>query len=143
VPFSDSRIRTGKFTLAVGAAPPEDFAVPLTAITITPEYDESGDAVIFVSGERIAPDETSSDTIQLSFIQDFEDAAGLVRYLWANDGELAAFAFETGTVAEGGVRWTGTVKLRRPPTGGQAGVRLDGEVELPVVGAIVGPLAVT
>lgn len=139
MPFTESRIRTGSFTLAVGAATPEEFAVPLTAITITPSYDEAGDQVTFVDGSVIAADETVTDVIALSLIQDFEDAAGLIRYLWANDGDIAAFVFRTGTALQNGVQWSGNVKLRRPPTGGAAGARLEGEVELPVVGALTGP----
>lgn len=143
MPFTESRIRTGSFTLAVGSESPTEFAVPLTAITITPSYDEAGEAVTFVDGSVLAADETVTDSISLSFLQDFEDADGLVQYLWENDREEAAFVFRTGSAAEGGVEFTGTVKLRRPPTGGAAGARLEGEVELPVIGAIVGPTAVS
>lgn len=144
MPFAgESKIRTGKFTLAVGAATPTNFAVPLTAITITPSYDEAGDPVIFVDGSRIAADETVSDSLTLSFVQDFEDATGLIKYLWTNGGSEAAFVFETGTSAQLGKRFTGVVKLRRPPVGGEAGARLTSEVELPVVGPVVGPIAVT
>lgn len=142
MPFTESRIRTGKFTLAVGAAAPTNFAVPLTAITISPSYDEAGDPVIFVDGSRIAADETESDSITLNFIQDFEDAAGLIKYLWTNKGLEAAFVFETGTAAQLGKRFSGVVKLRRPPVGGEAGTRLTSEVELPVVGPVVGPINV-
>lgn len=84
-------------------------------------------------GEYI--DETDPQpTLQLTFNADWR-AAGISRYLTENSGQIAAFQLDHHPDVVGEhVRWTGEVKLKAPPVGGEARANEMTEVTLMCVG---------
>lgn len=129
MPITDSRNKTG--TLTLDALP---FATQATAVSLVPSTDEEGDAVETLSGDTISPDDVTTWTLNITAIQDFEDAAGLLEFLRANAGEEVPFNWKPTAAAI--PNWTGTVKVRPTVIGGNVNERLTSEIVLPVT---VGP----
>lgn len=124
MPITDSRNKTG--TLSLDAT---QFEKQQTAVSLVPSTDEEGDQVETLSGDTITPDDVTTWTLNLGFIQDFTDAAGIVEFLRANAGDVVDFEW---LPTAGGPVYTGTVKVRPTTIGGDVAVRLTSEVVLPV-----------
>lgn len=138
MPITESKIKNGLLTLTIGAGTPQEFGTQATNVRIEPSYDEEGDSVEVVSGDTLSPETVESHELVITAIQDFADPAGFMAYLWANSLEEAAFVWDTGP-AGAGVRFTGNVQLRKPPTGGDVNTRLTTEFTLPCIGPVTGP----
>ncbi|WP_380166592.1 hypothetical protein [Jannaschia sp. R86511] len=143
MPITQSKLKNGSLTFAVGAEEPAEFNTQATNVRITPGYDEEGDAVTVLSGDSLTPDTVRTNELTIGAIQDFTDPAGFVAYMWANDLAEAAFVWETDTAANDGVRFTGLVQLRAPEVGGDVNARLTTELTLIVNGPVTGPTPVT
>jgi hypothetical protein len=127
MPIEDSRLKGG--TLTLDALP---FAKQMTSVVLTPSTETEGEAVEALSGDRIEADETSSWTLELGAIQDFDDPAGFVEYARSNAGDEVAFSWEPN--ATGAPTYSGTVKVRPVPIGGTVAERLTTTASWPLVG---------
>lgn len=125
MPITDSRNKTGTLTLDAVA-----FETQATAVSLVPSTDEEGDAVETLSGDTISPDDVTTWTLNITAIQDFEDAAGLLEFLRANAGDEVPFTWQPTVAAI--PNWVGTVKIRPTTIGGEVNVRLTSEIVLPV-----------
>lgn len=132
--ITESKIKTGslKFTIAPAAA--VDFSCQPTNVRITPSYDSSGDPVETLCGDTLAEDESRSDALNITAIQDFTDPDGFIKWAWDND--LAVAAFEWKPTGVTGPTFTGSVKVKAPEVGGDVNKRLTSDLEWSVVGAV-------
>jgi len=129
MPITDSRNKEG--TLTLDAA---QFEAQATAVALVPSTDEEGDAVETLSGDEILPDDVTSWTLNITAIQDFTDATGLLEFLRANAGDIVTFDWKPTTAAV--PHWSGSVKVRPAQIGGNVNERLTSEIVLPIQGDI-------
>lgn len=123
MPIIEDRLKTGTLTLD-GVS----FASQATNVSLDPETDEDGDALEVLSGETLTPDEVSTWTLHIEAVQDFDDAAGFVRFCFANAGDVVAYTWKPNAA---GSTWSGTVKVRPVQVGGDVNARLSTEADFP------------
>lgn len=124
--IEESRLSGGTLTLDG-----DDFAKQHTDVSLVPSVESGGDRVEVLSGQFLAPDETYTWTLNLGFIQDFNDAEGIVNTLRTKAGQVVPFAWQPNDIMTAPLE--GTVRLRPTTIGGTVATRLTGTVELPVV----------
>lgn len=125
--ITESKLKTGtlKFTIAPAAA--VTFECQATNVRITPAYDSSGDAVETLCGDTLAEDETRTDALNITAIQDFTDPDGFVAWSWDND--LATAVVEWKPVGADGPTYAGSVKVKAVEVGGDVNKRLTTDAE--------------
>lgn len=129
MPITDSRLKEGTLTLDGDA-----FETQATAVALVPSTDEEGDELETLSGDKILPDDVTTWTLDITAIQDFTDADGLLEFLRANAGDVVTFVWKPTTAAV--PNWTGSVKIRPAQIGGDVNTRNTSDVSLPVQGDI-------
>jgi hypothetical protein len=123
MPITESRLKAG--TLTLDALP---FATQATNVTLTPDVDEEGDRLEVLSGDALEPDDVESWVLHIEAIQDFDDPAGFVRFLFENAGTVVPYSWKPSATGD---TWSGTVKVRASEIGGDVNTRLTTEVDLP------------
>src|SRR5215467_712597 len=126
--------RQGPGTLKIGTTAPDMIEVAPQAATVelTPTVNSS-DGTPTLETPEPAPETSVAWHLKISSIQDFEDPAGFVNFLM--DHALAELAFEWAPKgATGAPTYSGTVQIVPIGIGGDVGVQVVTDVELPVVG---------
>jgi hypothetical protein len=120
--------------LKLGAAPgppTNEFNAQAAAVRLTPSVD-SEDGTPTLATPDPAPLSTISWALNLSAIQDWENATGLVNYLM--DNALSENLFEWVPLTSEGTKYAGTVQIIPIEIGGDVAVQVVTDVELPLVG---------
>jgi len=127
--FHDSRLGPGTLTIATN-----DYSYQIANAALEPDIsDEDGTPTL--ADPDPAPLATISWKLTGSAVQDFElGAESFLNYLMDNALSEVAFEFTPNTAAT--TSYTGTVQLRPATIGGDAGVQITSDFELPVIGAI-------
>jgi len=125
--------RQGPGTLKIGTTAPDmiEVAPQAATVTLTPTV-SSSDGTPTLETPSPAPDTTLAWHLKISAIQDFEDPDGFVNFLM--DHALAELAFEWSPKAAAAPKYAGTVQIVPIEVGGDVGVQVVTDVELPVVG---------
>jgi len=134
--IKESRVKNGVLTFDVdgeGTGAPVSFACQATNVRISPSHDEDGDPIETLCGDVIGADETRTDTLAITAIQDFDDPAGFQEWSWDHDREAVTFTWQPNPEAR---TYSGTVKVRALEVGGDVNKRLTVDVEWPCVGAV-------
>ena len=128
--LTDSRLGPGTLTIAT-----TEYSYQIANVALEPEIeDEDGTPTLAVP--EPAPLATVKWALTGSAIQDFElGAASFLNYLM--DNALDEVPFEWTPVTANTLKYAGTCQLRPATIGGDAGVQITSDFELPVVGAIV------
>lgn len=127
--ITESKIKSGSLTFG-GTA----FSCQQTNVRVTPSYDSSGDAVETLCGDTLAEDETRSDALNITAIQDFTDPDGFISYTWEHDLETVAFVWKPTGVD--GPTFAGSVKVKAAEVGGDVNKRLTSDLEWACVGPV-------
>jgi hypothetical protein len=124
----DSRLGPG--TLTIDA---QDVSFQIANVALEPDIsDEDGTPTLAVP--EPAPLATIAWNLTGTAIQDF--SAGPTSFLnYLMDHALEEVAFEFTPNADSAPKYTGTVQLRPATIGGDAGVQITSDFELPVVGS--------
>jgi hypothetical protein len=122
----ESKVRRGRLTIDG-----QDHSCQPSAVSIVPENTEgnAGDELELLCGDKIAGDGTSGElsaTLQITAVQDFTDAQGLIAQSWKVNGTEAAFVWRP-TESEDDA-WSGKVKVSAITVGGEVGQRLTSDV---------------
>jgi hypothetical protein len=119
---TESKVNNGSLTLGG-----TEFATQASNVRITPTYDEDGDALPMLDGGELTADVIRGNTLAITAVQDFTDAAGFVNYTWLNDLELVPFVWKpTGPT---GPTYSGNVEVRAVEVGGDVKKRLTSDAE--------------
>ena len=113
-------------TLTLGAAPALTVHTQAINIALTRKARGGGDALELVSGEVLSADETVDWTMKIKLLQDFTNSTGVQAYSWANDGIQVAYSWKPNPA---GPTYSGTLTITAIDVGGDAGKRLDADVE--------------
>lgn len=95
---------------------------------------EDGDRIYTQCPDGVDVEETDDDpTLELELFADWR-SSGVSTFLWENSGETVDFVLDHHPdIAGEHVRWTGTVKIKPPPAGGEARATEMSEVTLQIV----------
>lgn len=130
MPITDSRLKTGTLTLDLTA-----FASQVTNLTLTPDTaSDEEDALEVLSGETLAGDteETTTWSMNAEVIQDFDDVDGICNFAMSRAGDEVAFTWKPNAAAP---TYSGTVRIRPIPIGGDVASRNTSAIDWPLVGA--------
>lgn len=127
--LTDSRLGPGTLTIAT-----VEYSYQIANVALEPDIsDEDGTPTL--AEPDPAPLATIAWALTGSAIQDFElGAASFLNYLM--DNALDEVPFEWVPNSDSTLAYAGTVQLRPAAIGGDAGVQITSDFELPVVGAI-------
>lgn len=126
MPVTESKVRKGLLTIAT-----VDHSCQSTAVSIVPETTAgtAGTELELLCGDKIKEDDTAGElkaNLQITAIQDFTDADGLVAQSWTANGTTVAFTWQpTENAAD---TWSGKVKVQAITVGGEVGKRLTSDV---------------
>lgn len=123
MPITESRLKTGVLTLDALA-----FATQASNVRLSPSTDEDGDALETLSGDELTPAETTTWSLNITAVQDFEDEDGFVNFAMVNDGDIVPYSWKPKAV---GPTYTGTVRVRAVEIGGEVNKRLTTDAEWP------------
>ena len=126
--FKDSRLGPGTLKFDTTHA----FETQVSACRLTPSV-ESEDGTPTLAAPEPAPLSTITWALNVDAIQDFEEAAGLVNYLF--DNQLDEVPFEWVPATADGTSYAGVVQIVPMEVGGDVAVQIVTSVELPLVGA--------
>jgi len=126
--LTDSRMGPGTLTIATN-----DHSFQIANVALEPDVtDEDGTPTL--AEPKPAPLATIAWKLTGTAIQDFElGAASFLNYLMDHALEEVAFDWIPITAATG-LKYSGTVQLRPAAIGGDAGVQITSDFELPVIG---------
>lgn len=128
-PIVEHRVRKGTLTLDG-----TDFGSSPTNVNLTPSTSADGDPLEVLSGATIAADDETDWTLNITAIQDFNDAAGFVAFALARAGDQIPFVWRPSE-APTSVSYAGTVTVRPVPIGGDVNARITTAAAWPLDGA--------
>lgn len=130
-------IKSQKLTkglLTIGeAGTPQEWGGQVRAVSLVPEYDQE-DAIDVLSGEKMDGDETKTETLSGTVLDDFSAVGSIWVYCKENEGTVQPFVWEPNSV-DGTLRITGTVRVRQISLGGDVNTRTENDFEFPVIGS--------
>ena|SRR2546422_9570547 len=131
---TDSRVKKGsiKFTVPPGTGTAVDFSCQPTNVTLTPNTDE-GDTVEVLCGDTLTSGGSTTWTLDITSVQDFDDPEGFTLWALANDGAQASFEWlpnDTGLCPT----FSGTVTVRAMAIGGDVAAQNTSDVSWPISG---------
>jgi hypothetical protein len=136
--ITESRLKDGVLTL--GTAPGDmDFSCQVTNARVNSTYDDDGDAVETLCGDRIpAGRKLSGRSLAGTFIQDWTAAAGasITEYCYDHDLEVVAFTY---TPNAAGPTLTGELRIEVPAEtyGGDVNARVTSDFEWSLTAPLV------
>jgi hypothetical protein len=123
----DSRLGPGTLTIDT-----VDYSYQIANVALEPDISEE-DGTPTLATPKPAPLASIAWKLTGSAIQDFEaGAAAFVNYLM--DNALAEVPFVWTPNTDGQTSYAGTLQVRPVPIGGDAGVQITTDFELPVIG---------
>lgn len=125
----ESKLRTGVLKFGETGAEVE-YGCQATSVIIASSYKEDGDPVEVLCGDSLPAATTVAKSLKITAIQDFDDAAGLMRYLRDHELEEVPFRWQANPQSETAV---GTVQVRLGDWGGEVGKRITTAPELPII----------
>lgn len=129
MPLVDSRLGVG--TLTLGAA---DYSQQVANAALEPDISEE-DGTPTLAVPDPAPNASVGWKLTGTVIQDFTNGAtSFLNYLM--DHALEEVAFEFTPLTSDGTKYGGTCQVRPATIGGDAGVQITSDFELPVVGDV-------
>ena len=135
-----NKIKTITFSLDTdqeGVGAPVNYECQIRSWTITPPQEDGERVFTQCPDGEVIEDPEDVWSLELTFLSDWK-AGGISDVLQANRGQLADFVLDHHPDdALQHVTWTGVVKLKAPPAGGEARAREEQTVTLPCVGVPV------
>jgi len=112
----------------------EDYSCQLRAFTLDPGIPDGDTLYTFCPSGTVVDEGEPNPTLQLTFLSDWR-TGGISRILTENSGDEVPFVLDNHPdIPAEWVRWTGTVKLKAPPVGGEARAMELSEITLKCVG---------
>ena len=129
--IKSQKLTKGLLTIGETGTPTE-WGGQVRAVTLGAEYDKEDDIPV-LSGEKLAGDETKTETLSGTVLDDYSAVGSIFKFSKDNEGEELPFVWEPNSV-DGGLRITGVVKMRQISIGGDVDTRNENDFEFPIVG---------
>lgn len=114
---------------------PSEWGGQVRAVSLAAEYDKEDDIPV-LSGEKLSGDETKTETLSGTVLDDYSATGSIFAFSKLNEGEELPFVWEPNSV-DGGLRITGKIKMRQISIGGDVDTRNENDFEFPIVGETV------
>lgn len=132
--IKSQKLTKGLLTIGETGTPTE-WGGQVRAVSLAAEYDKEDDIPV-LSGEKLAGDETKTETLSGTVLDDYSAVGSIFKFSKDNEGEELPFIWEPNSV-DGGLRVTGTIKMRQISIGGDVDTRNENDFEFPIVGETV------
>jgi hypothetical protein len=136
----ESKLKVGKLTLG-GTLPVDpltgpptggtEFSCQATNVRIVPTFNDAGDPVETLCGDKLTADTTTDFALQGTSIQDFDSPAGFIEYSWTNNLVNVPFVWQPNETEN---LYYGTVQVRALEVGGDVNARITTDFEWPIQG---------
>ncbi len=129
-----NRIKQIKFSLTADGGTATQYECQIRSWTLTPPQDDGDTIYTQCPDGEFVEDVDPNWTLAITFLSDWTDG-GLSDFLALNAGDAADFVLDHHPdIADQHVQWSGTVKLKAPPAGGDARAREEQTVTMKCVG---------
>lgn len=129
-------IKSQKLTdglLTIGeTASTQEWGGQVRAVKLDAEYDEE-DNIPVLSGEEIDGDETKTEKLSGTVLDDYSAAGSIFVFSKTNEGKILPFVWEPNS-EDGTLRIKGKVKMRQISLGGDVKARNENDFEFKVIG---------
>lgn len=132
--IKSQKLTKGLLTIGETGTPTE-WGGQVRAVSLTPDYDKEDDIAV-LSGEKLAGDETKTETLSGTVLDDYSATGSIFTFSKENEGKELPFVWEPNSV-DGGLRVTGKIKMRQISIGGAVDTRNENDFEFPIVGETV------
>ena len=129
--IKSQKLTKGLLTIGETGTPTE-WGGQVRAVSLAAEYDKEDDIPV-LSGEKLSGDETKTETLSGTVLDDYSATGSIFAFSKLNEGEELPFVWEPNSV-DGGLRITGTIKMRQISIGGDVDTRNENDFEFPIVG---------
>jgi hypothetical protein len=131
--ITESRLKTGVLTFGGdGVTPGTSFACQASNVHVTPSYDDDGDALETLCGDKIPAGKKEHWIIGGTSVQDFDDPEGFLTFCF--DNRMMTVPFSWTPNAGGAPTWTGDCVIVAVEEGGDVNTRLTTDWEFDVSG---------
>lgn len=134
MPIKSQKLTKGLLTIGETGTPTE-WGGQVRAVSLAAEYDKEDDIPV-LSGEKLAGDETKTETLSGTVLDDYSATGSIFTFSKENEGSELPFIWEPNSV-DGGLRVTGKIKMRQISIGGDVDTRNENDFEFPIVGETV------
>lgn len=131
MPIKSQKLTKGLLTIGETGSSSE-WGGQVRAVSLTPEYDAE-DNIPVLSGEELAGDETKTETLSGTVLDDYSAVGSIFVFSKEHEGEEMPFVWEPNS-EDGTLRITGTVKMRQIALGGDVNSRNENDFEFTIVG---------
>lgn len=111
---------------------PSEWGGQVRAVSLAAEYDKEDDIPV-LSGEKLSGDETKTETLSGTVLDDYSATGSIFAFSKLNEGKELPFVWEPNS-EDGGLRITGKIKMRQISIGGDVDTRNENDFEFPIVG---------
>lgn len=129
-------IKSQKLTkglLSIGeTGTPIEWGGQVRAVTLAAEYDKEDDIPV-LSGEKIDGDETKTETLSGTVLDDYSPAGSIFLFSKENEGKVLPFKW-TPNAEDGGLVISGNIRMRQLAIGGDVDTRNENDFEFPIIG---------
>jgi len=132
--ITESKLKEGKLTLGGTGSPPiggVEFSCQATNVRVAPTFNDTGDEVETLCGDKLSPDTKATWNLQGTSIQDFDAPESFIKYTWDNNLVKTPFTWQpnaNSTVV------SGIAQIRAVEMGGDVNVRLTTDFDWPLDG---------
>ena len=131
MPIKSQKLTKGLLTIGETGTISE-WGGQVRAVTLTPEYDKEDDIPV-LSGEKIDGDETKTETLSGTVLDDYSAAGSIFVFSKENEGKILPFVWEPNS-EDGTLRITGNLRMRQIALGGDVDTRNENDFEFPIIG---------
>ena len=130
--IKSQKLTKGLLTLGE-AGTSQEWGGQVRAVSLTPEYDQE-DPIDVLSGEKLDGDETKTETLSGTVLDDFSAVGSIWVWCKENEGDIVPFIWEPNST-DGTLRITGSIRVRQISLGGDVNTRTENDFEFPVIGS--------
>ena len=131
MPIKSQKLTKGLLTIGETGTTSE-WGGQVRAVTLTLEYDKEDDIPV-LSGEKIDGDETKTETLSGTVLDDYSAAGSIFVFSKENEGKILPFVWEPNS-EDGTLRITGNLRMRQIALGGDVDTRNENDFEFPIIG---------
>lgn len=129
--IKSQKLTKGLLTLGE-AGTSSEWGGQVRAVSLAAEYDTE-DPIPVLSGEQLDGDETKTETLSGTVLDDYSGVGSIWVFCKENEGAILPFVWEPNSV-DGSLRITGSIRVRQISLGGDVNTRTENDFEFPIIG---------
>jgi len=131
MPIKSQKLTKGLLSMGE-AGSPQEWGGQVRAVSLAAEYDEE-DPIPVLSGEQLDGDETKTETLSGTVLDDFSAVGSIWVWCKQNEGDIVPFIWEPNST-DGTLRITGSIRVRQISLGGDVNTRTENDFEFKIIG---------